>query len=58
MRPDEVLAEIWRIKDKRAERYHFSARELGAALMRAQQKGGRPLIQPPPVSNGGKRRTG
>ena len=47
MKTDDVMKEIWRIKEQRAKRYDFDVRKMGEALMQEQEKSGRTLISPP-----------
>ena len=58
MKTDEVLEEIWRIKDERAKCFHYNVREMGEALMKAQKEGNRPLVNPPSCPHNENRWTG
>jgi hypothetical protein len=41
---DEIIEELWRIKDEIAKEYHYDPDALVAALRRQQQDSGRKVV--------------
>ena len=61
MRPDDVMEELWRVKDETAARYGYDIRALARALKEEQDKEGREVVslppRPLPAESGGTRRS-
>ena len=47
MLEDDVIRELWRIKDAHAARYQYDARAMVQALRKKQLEGGRKVVAPP-----------
>lgn len=48
MKPDAVMLEAWKTKERHAARYGFDVHAMGQALMNRQRDGARQLRPPPP----------
>lgn len=45
---DEIMEEVWRIKDKIAARYNYDVRALAQDLRKKQKQSGRKVVTLPP----------
>jgi hypothetical protein len=41
---DEIMQELWRVKDEVAKQFNYDAMALGAELQRQQKESGQPVV--------------
>jgi len=45
---DDVIRDLWRVKDARAKRYNYDVRAMVRDLRKRQAEGGKEVVAPPP----------